>query len=100
MACIDATGLGLGQRDAILASQDEVRLNVPDWLYERWVTDYGAATTAAMAAAHLLEPSLDLSVMDFSEVYADFLEAAKLPNEIEALDDIKTKIEAYFDAHG
>lgn len=44
--------------------------------------------------------SLDLSVMDFSEVYADFLEAAKLPNEIDALDDIKTKIEAYYNAHG
>lgn len=43
--------------------------------------------------------SLDLSVMDFSEVYADFVEAAKLPNEIEALDDIKTKIEAYYDAN-
>ncbi|WP_018183032.1 transcription antitermination factor NusB [Kaistia granuli] len=67
------------QRDAILASQDEVRLNVPDWLYERWVTDYGAATTAAMAAAHLLEPSLDLSVKSDPEGWAEKLGGIVLP---------------------
>jgi 16S rRNA (cytosine967-C5)-methyltransferase len=67
------------QREAILASQDEVRLNVPDWLYERWVTDYGAATTAAIAAAHLLEPSLDLSVKSDPEGWAEKLGGIVLP---------------------
>ena len=67
------------QRDAILASQDEIRLNIPDWLYERWVKDYGAATTAEIAAAHLLEPSLDLSVKSDPEGWAEKLGGIVLP---------------------
>ncbi|MCX5580835.1 RsmB/NOP family class I SAM-dependent RNA methyltransferase [Kaistia terrae] len=67
------------QRDAILASQDEVRLNIPDWLYERWVKDYGAETTAKIAAAHLLEPSLDLSVKSDPEGWAEKLGGIVLP---------------------
>lgn len=43
---------------------------------------------------------LDLSVMDFSEVYADFEAAAKLPAELEVLDDIQAKILAFYAAHG
>ena len=39
---------------------------------------------------------LDLSVMNFSEIYNDFIEAAKLPNEAATLTDIQTKIQAYY----
>jgi conjugal transfer mating pair stabilization protein TraN len=39
---------------------------------------------------------LDLSVMDFAEIYQDFIEAAKLPNEAATLTDIQAKIEAYY----
>lgn len=39
---------------------------------------------------------LDLSVMDFSEVYAEFQDAARLPDEAAALVDIQNKIEAYY----
>lgn len=42
---------------------------------------------------------LDLSVMDFSEVYADFMEAAKLPDEAAALVQIQQKIADYHAAH-
>jgi conjugal transfer pilus assembly protein TraF len=42
---------------------------------------------------------LDLSVMDFSEVYADFMEAAKLPDEAAALVQIQQKITDYYAAH-
>lgn len=42
---------------------------------------------------------LDLSVMDFSEVYADFMEAAKLPDEAAALIQIQQKITDYYAAH-
>ncbi len=42
---------------------------------------------------------LDLSVMDFSEVYADFMEAAKLPDEAAALVQIQQKIADYYAAH-
>jgi conjugal transfer mating pair stabilization protein TraN len=43
---------------------------------------------------------LDLSVMDFTEVYADFMDAAKLPDEVEAMTQIQQKIEDYYDLHG
>lgn len=39
---------------------------------------------------------LDLSKMDFTEVYADFVEAAKLPNEIDATVQIQRRIEQYY----
>jgi conjugal transfer mating pair stabilization protein TraN len=44
--------------------------------------------------------SLDLSVMDFTEVYSDFMDAAKLPDEVQTMSDIQDKIQAYYDLHG
>lgn len=43
-----------------LAAQDEARLNVPDWLWPRWVDAYGEETTRGIAAAHLARPPLDI----------------------------------------
>ena len=43
---------------------------------------------------------LDLSKMDFTEVYAEFMEAAKLPDEVSVMTDIQTKIQDYYDLHG
>ncbi len=43
---------------------------------------------------------LDLSKMDFSEVYAEFMDAAKLPDEVSVMTDIQTKIQGYYDLHG
>jgi 16S rRNA (cytosine967-C5)-methyltransferase len=48
-------------RDAFLAGQDASVLDLPPWLRARWVAAYGEETTRAIAAALLLEPSLDLS---------------------------------------
>ncbi len=42
---------------------------------------------------------LDLSVMDFSEVYAKFVDAAKLPNELETANAIQDRIQQYFEEH-
>lgn len=39
---------------------------------------------------------LDLSVMDFREVYAEFEDAVRLPNEAEALVDIQNRINAFY----
>lgn len=39
---------------------------------------------------------LDLSRMDFSEVYAEFTEAAKLPDELATLSDMQAKIQAFY----
>ncbi len=44
--------------------------------------------------------SLDLSVMDFTEVYSDFMDAAKLPDEVETMTEIQSKIQDYYDLHG
>ncbi|MDF0490458.1 conjugal transfer protein TraN [Sphingomonas sp. H39-1-10] len=43
---------------------------------------------------------LDLSKMDFTEVYAEFMDAAKLPDEIETIADIQSKITNYYELHG
>jgi conjugal transfer mating pair stabilization protein TraN len=40
--------------------------------------------------------ALDLSKMDFTEVYKEFVDAAKLPNEAAAMTDIQAKIQAYY----
>ena len=42
---------------------------------------------------------LDLSKMDFSEVYAEFTDAAKLPDELATTTALQTKITDYFAAH-
>jgi conjugal transfer mating pair stabilization protein TraN len=39
---------------------------------------------------------LDLSQMDFSEVYAEFTDAARLPDELQAATEIQQKIEDYY----
>ena len=39
---------------------------------------------------------LDLSKMDFSEVYAEFTDAARLPDELQAATQIQQKIEDYY----
>lgn len=43
---------------------------------------------------------LDLSLMDFGEVYAEFVDAAKLPDEIEMSIQIQEKIENYYNLNG
>lgn len=43
---------------------------------------------------------LDLSVMDFTEVYADFMDAVKLPDEVQTMTEIQQKIQDYYDLHG
>ena len=39
---------------------------------------------------------LDLSKMDFTEIYSEFVDAAKLPDEIQTMQTIQQRIEAYF----
>ncbi len=46
----------------LLAGQDGVRLNIPDWLWQRWAAVYGAETTRRIAEAALREAALDISL--------------------------------------
>lgn len=38
--------------------------------------------------------------MDFTEVYAEFIDAAKLPDEVQTMTEIQQKIQNYYDLHG
>lgn len=38
--------------------------------------------------------------MDFSEVYAEFTDAARLPDEMQATQEIQQTIEDYYATHG
>ena len=42
---------------------------------------------------------LDLSRMDFSEVMADFVNAAKLPDDLQTATTMQAKIQAYYSSH-
>lgn len=75
----------------VLQEQGRVQLNKP----------WGAAKKEQCQGFTIDEfASLDLSKMDFTEVYADFMDAAKLPDEVQTLSDIQGKIQAYYDLHG
>ncbi len=46
----------------VAAAQDAAALNVPDWLFARWIDTYGEETARAIAEAHHGVPPLDLVV--------------------------------------
>lgn len=46
----------------IAAAEDGPRLNTPPWLWESWERRFGSALTKKIAAAHLEEPPLDITL--------------------------------------
>jgi len=64
---------------ALLAGQDAAALNTPEWLWQSWCGAYGTDTAAAIAAAHLAEPPLDLTVKQDPEGWAATLNGTALP---------------------
>lgn len=67
------------ERETILGDLDAPRLATPDWLWRRWSSTYGDATAHAIGAAHLVEPSLDLSVKSDAAGWAAKLGGIVLP---------------------
>jgi 16S rRNA (cytosine967-C5)-methyltransferase len=61
-----------------LEGQDAPRRNTPDWLWQSWSEAYGAARGAAIAAAHLAEPPLDLTVRQDVARWVKRLDAVRL----------------------
>ncbi|MCC6949393.1 MAG: 16S rRNA (cytosine(967)-C(5))-methyltransferase RsmB [Bradyrhizobiaceae bacterium] len=55
-------------------------LDTPPWLLERWQNHYGTETAAAIAAAHRLEPPLDLTAKRDAAHWAERLGGLLLPN--------------------
>jgi 16S rRNA (cytosine967-C5)-methyltransferase len=66
------------ERRAILAETDVWR-DTPDWLKERWVAAYGPHSAAEIAKAHLSAASIDLTVKDDPQGWAERLGAFVLP---------------------
>lgn len=67
--------------DALLATIDADRLNMPKWLWLDWVSAYGEATARAIGAAHQAEAPLDITLKDPSEadLWCERLSAERLP---------------------
>jgi 16S rRNA (cytosine967-C5)-methyltransferase len=63
------------------AQQDEVYLNIPEWLFHEWIEDFGADVAYKIGEASLLEADLDISVKNEAELarWAEDLEADILP---------------------
>ena len=70
----------------ILAGQDGVRLNIPDWLWQRWKETYGAETARRIAEAALREAPLDISVKPDADAAAW---AARLGGQLLATGSIR-----------
>jgi 16S rRNA (cytosine967-C5)-methyltransferase len=64
---------------ALVAAQDAGRLDTPDWLWRSWSAAYGEEIAAAIAAAHLNEAPVDITVAADPEGWAERLEAEILP---------------------
>ncbi len=60
--------------------EDAPERNAPAWLRARWTAAYGGAGFAAIAAAHAIEPPLDLTVKADPDAWAARLNAVRLPN--------------------
>jgi 16S rRNA (cytosine967-C5)-methyltransferase len=63
----------------ILAAADPLRQDTPPWLAERWIRAYGPTTAGLIAAAHVTEPSIDISVKSDPEGWAERLGGVVLP---------------------
>ena len=57
----------------LVLAQDPARLNTPDWLWDSWAAAYGEDACREIAAQHLDEPPLDLTVRHGRGALADNL---------------------------
>ncbi len=65
--------------NAIVAAQDEHKINLPPYLWTRLVASYGEATTRAITSMHLREPPLDITVKENPSYWAEQLKGVELP---------------------
>ena len=63
--------------------------------------NFGTAKSASCAGFTVAQFSqLDLSKMDFTEVFSDFTSAVSLPNSLQTSTEIQQKVQAYYQNHG
>ncbi len=63
----------------LIAEHDAARLNTPDWLWRAWSEAHGEETCRRVAACHLGEAPLDITVKQDAPAWAERLEAKQLP---------------------
>jgi 16S rRNA (cytosine967-C5)-methyltransferase len=68
------------EKDELLASQDDIRLNCPTWLWQVWCKQWGEQICRAVIAAQLQEAPLDISVKGDPADWAARLGAEILPS--------------------
>src|SRR5258706_2381566 len=68
--------------EAAIAAQDAGVLNTPDWLWPRWVANYGEETARAIAAAHLPVPPLDLTLKSLDDPPTDLIGERLAPGRL------------------
>ncbi len=79
-AMVNGVLRSLGREKAeILADQDATRLVTPLWLWRDWSETWGEEAARAFAAAHMVEPALDLTVKSDPEGWAKRLGGRVLP---------------------
>ncbi len=66
--------------EGIAAGLDPARANTPDWLWDRWVGAWGETRAHEIAASHLVEAPLDLTVKSDPEGWAERLDGRVLPS--------------------
>jgi 16S rRNA (cytosine967-C5)-methyltransferase len=64
---------------SIAAGLDAARVNTPDWLWSRWVSAWDEERARAIAAAHLVEAPLDVTVKAEPALWAERLSGRVLP---------------------
>lgn len=64
---------------AFLEEQDAARLNTPQWLWQSWSRSYGEATARAIAASHMKEAPLDLTLRGDVDAWCERLQGIILP---------------------
>jgi 16S rRNA (cytosine967-C5)-methyltransferase len=72
-----------GEGRAVVAAQDALRLNTPDWLWSRWCAAFGEATTREIAQVHATPAPLDVVMKSPSTVTSDeHRDAIRLPGNV------------------
>lgn len=90
-------GVCVTRKDAYCCYQSKISRILQEQGRPQIGKPYGAPRTEQCQGFTIEEFSrLDLSVMDFREVYAEFEDAVRLPNEAEALVDIQNRINAFY----
>jgi 16S rRNA (cytosine967-C5)-methyltransferase len=67
------------ERTTLLERTAVLSINTPAWLWHSWVSAYGVERAEEIAAAHLREPPLDLTVKSDPAAWRDRLGASLLP---------------------